>query len=299
MKNKLDLNAMLTFCKVAENNSFTSAAELLGVKKSTVSNKVSELERSLGAKLLYRNTRHVALTEIGLDYFKYCQEIVNKAEEANQFITTFNTEPQGILKLVLPPGLGSIIFDELFDKFLKEHPKIKLDINLTLDPVDIIKEGFDASIIVSETGLKDSNLIARKLFDVHLGFYATKEYLAMHKPIICLKDLLSHELIQAYQRTPPVIEDGKEFQLPNNNRIRINYLDACIYAVQKNLGIGLLPSSSVSRELENNILVPVLPEVHVGPRTVYVVYHSRSWLPPKLKMFLEFLEEWRQQYSSP
>ena len=65
MKNKLDLNAMLTFCKVAENNSFTSAAELLGVKKSTVSNKVSELERSLGAKLLYRNTRHVALTEIG------------------------------------------------------------------------------------------------------------------------------------------------------------------------------------------------------------------------------------------
>lgn len=287
---------MLTFCKVAENNSFTSAAELLGVKKSTVSNKVSELERSLGAKLLYRNTRHVALTEIGLDYFKYCQDIVSKAEEANQFVTTFNTEPQGILKLVLPPGLGRIMFEELFNDFIQNNPKIKLDANLTLEPIDITKEGYDAAIIVSETGLKDSNLIARKLFDVHLGLYATEEYLSMYKPITCVKDLQSHELIQPYPRTPSILEDGKEILLTSNNRIRINYLDACIFAVQKNLGIGLLPSTSVTRELENRTLVPVLPEVHLSPRTIYVIYHSRSWLPPKLKLFLDFLETWRQKY---
>ncbi len=296
MKTKLDLNAMMTFCKVAENSSFTTAAETLGVKKSTVSNKVSELERSLGAKLLYRNTRHVALTEIGQDYFKYCQEIVQKAEEANQFITTFNTEPQGILKLVLPPGLGRIIFDELFTVFLEKYPKVKLDVNLTLEPIDIIKESYDASLLVADATLKDSNLIAKKLFDVHLGFYATRSYLAKQSPIRTLKDMEAHELIQAYSNTPPIIEDGKELHIVSNNRVRINYLDACIKAVQKDLGVGLLPNIAVTRELESGSLVEVLPECQIAPKSIFVLYHSRSWLPPKLKVFLEFLEDWRQQY---
>ncbi len=296
MKNKLDLNAMMTFCKVAENSSFTTASEILGVKKSTVSNKVSELERLLGAKLLYRNTRHVALTEIGQDYFKYCQEIVQKAEEANQFITTFNTEPQGTLKLVLPPGLGRIIFDELFTVFMEKYPKIKLDINLTLEPIDIIKESYDVSLIIADSTLKDSNLIAKKLFDVHLGFYATRGYLGKHRPIRTLKDLEGHELIHTYSDTPPIIEDGKELKIVSNNRVRINYLDACIKAVQKNLGVGLLPNSAVTRELESGTLVKVLPESQIAPKSIFVLYHSRSWLPPKMKVFLEFLEEWRQQY---
>ncbi|MAM71873.1 MAG: hypothetical protein CMP91_12105 [Gammaproteobacteria bacterium] len=295
MKNKLDLNAMLTFCKVAENKSFTAAAEGLGVKKSTVSNKISDLERSLGAKLLYRNTRHVALTEIGEDYYNYCREIVNKAEEANQFVTTFNNKPQGTLRIIAPPGMSRVLFDDLFDYFLKSHEMIKIDVTLTLEYVDIIKEGYDVALIVANEKLKDSSLIARKLYDVDLGFFATPQYLADNSKINDLNDLEDHPIIQSLGTKPAIYSAGKHCTYTMNNRIVINYLDASIKAVMKDLGIGMFPSDAVIRELENKELVRVLDDYDVAPSSIYVVYHSRSWLAPKLKAFLEFLDNWRDK----
>ncbi len=119
----MDLNKILIFSKVADLQSFTRAAQELGIEKSTVSSNIAELEEKLGVRLLNRTTRTVALTEAGEGYYRYCQKVVQTAQEAELFIQSLNEEPQGLLRISTPEGLGRILFDDLFNQFMKQYPR--------------------------------------------------------------------------------------------------------------------------------------------------------------------------------
>src|SRR5262245_40022452 len=122
----MDLNQMLVFARVARTGSFTTAAAELGMPKSTVSRKVSELEGRLKSRLLQRTTRKLSLTDAGRTYYDYCARIVAEAEDAERAVSSLQEAPRGVLRVTAPVNaafLGPIISD-----YLKRYPEVRLDL---------------------------------------------------------------------------------------------------------------------------------------------------------------------------
>jgi DNA-binding transcriptional LysR family regulator len=115
----MDLNQMLIFAKVAEFQSFTKAGKELGIEKSNVSAKVSKLENRLGVRLLNRTTRSVTLTEVGAGYYQFCSDILNRAEEADAYAESLNSEPRGTLRITAAVDAGPTIMKSLINPFLE------------------------------------------------------------------------------------------------------------------------------------------------------------------------------------
>ena len=173
----MDLNQMLIFGKVAENQSFTKASQELGIEKSTVSMKVTQLEDRLGTRLLNRTTRSVTLTEAGEGYYQYCQQVIDTAKEAEHFAETLTTEPQGLLRISAPLDFGQIMVTELLDPFLKQNPKLEIDLILTNDYVDLVRDRIDVVLRPELGTLRDSSLIAKQILKTSLGLYASPDYI--------------------------------------------------------------------------------------------------------------------------
>jgi DNA-binding transcriptional LysR family regulator len=289
----IDLNKILIFSKVADLQSFTRAADELGIEKSTVSSNIAELEKKLGVRLLNRTTRSVTLTEAGEGYYRYCQKVVETAHEAELFIQSLNEEPQGLLRISTPEGLGRILFDDLFNQFMKQYPQINLELFLNSRAVDIIKERYDMVIRVSRAKLNDSSLIGRLLFTVKNGLFISRTYAQEH-PFRDIREVAEHRIItldpyMASDLLPKEICRGtKEIK----NRVSVNDIEGSIKAVEAGLGIGVLPVSSLKEELESGDIIRIFPESPLLPIYLYALYPSRQWMSSKLKVFLDFLFDW-------
>lgn len=295
----MDLNKLLIFYKVADQQSFTKAAQELGIEKSTVSSNISELEEKLGARLLNRTTRTVTLTEAGEGFYKYCHQVVHTAIEAEDFIKSLNDEPQGLLRISTPEGLGRILFDDLFNVFLKQYSQINLDIFLSSRTVDIVKERYDMAIRVSRSKLNDSSLVGRLLFSVENGLFVSRTYAEEHQ-FGQVEELLGHRFItldaySACDLLPDEICKGKT-KIPR--RVSINDIEGSIKAIQAGLGIGILPVGSLREELKRGEIVRLFPELPLEPIQLYAIYPSRQWISSKLKVFLEFLFDWADRQES-
>ncbi|PCJ41188.1 MAG: hypothetical protein COA71_09095 [SAR86 cluster bacterium] len=295
----MDLNKLLIFARVAELQSFTKAAKELGIEKSTVSSKISELEENLGARLLNRTTRTVALTEAGEGYFHYCQQIVENAIEAEEFMQTFSAEPQGLLRISAPEGIGRILFKDLFNIFLKKYNKIELEVFLSGRAVDLVRERFDLAIRVSHSRLKDSSLVGKLIMEVEMGIFASAEYVAARAGLNKVEQIIEQPFISlgSLETTDLLKPAGKSKFPPFKTRITINDIEACIDAIHGGLGLGVLPVGAVQEELNRGSLVKVCPNFKIAPIYLYVLYPSRQWVSSKLKVFLEFLEEWAQKQN--
>ncbi len=300
----MDLNTLKIFARVAEHQSFTKAARDLGIEKSTVSSKITELERRLETRLLNRSTRCVSLTEAGEGYYRYCQQIVENAQEADEFVKTFTTEPQGILRISAPEGITRILFQDLLDSFLRRYEKIDVEIELsTRRDIDPVREGFDIVLLASSSPLKDSSFVAQYIFEVKMGFYASADYIKEHGKITTLEEFCRHPVIhfvspKDWSFNMQFRKGNKLYQPEYRTRVIINDIESCITSIQKGLGIGMLPSSAVRNEVRSRTFVQIIPEYELPSTAIYAVYPSRKWRPTKLKVFLEFLiEEWGRRQS--
>src|SRR5215510_50909 len=140
----MDLKEITVFARVVRAGSFTAAARELGMKKSTVSRKVSELEERLSARLLQRTTRKLSLTDAGRTYFDYGVRIVNELEAAESAVGSLQATPRGLLRMTASLNaawLGDIVAD-----YMKRYPEIQLELLCTGRNVDLIEERFDLGI---------------------------------------------------------------------------------------------------------------------------------------------------------
>lgn len=297
--NCMDLNKLLIFYKVADQQSFTKAAQDLGIEKSTVSSNISELEEKMGVRLLNRTTRTVSLTEAGESFYEYCQQVVQTAIEAEDFIKSLNQEPQGLLRVSTPEGIGRILFDDLFNSFLKQYPLINLEIFLSSLTVNIVKERYDMAIRVSRSKLTDSSLVGRLLFSVENGLFVSSAYAREHQ-ITSIQELNKHRFItldgySACDLLPDEICKGKGFI---QRRVSINDIEGSIKAIEAGVGIGILPVGALKKELNECKIVRLFPELQIKPVHLYAIYPSRQWISSKLKVFLEFLFDWAERQES-
>jgi DNA-binding transcriptional LysR family regulator len=286
----MDLNLLQIFTAIAEHKSFTKAASQLKMDKSTVSSKLSHLEANLGVRLLHRSTRSVSLTEAGEGYLRYCQQIMETALEAQQFTANLGDEAVGLLRVSTTNYLAEHFIRTLIKPFIKENPKVEVELDLSYSSRDLIKDRFDVALRVGTGSLKDSNLVAKKIFEAELGLFCSPAFVKEHGELKRVEEMANFDFIKYTNRsTFEVSQNGVIHEVVINSRFKINDILSTREAAVLGLGIAVMPKFIASEAVKNKQLVNLLADCQFPLITIYAVYHSRKWMPAKLKSFLDFL----------
>jgi len=171
-----DLNEIAVFVSVAQLGSFTGAARALSMPVSTVSRRIADLEQQLGVTLIQRTTRKLTLTAQGRDYLDQCSEPLAHLYDAERVLTHSQRQPEGILRISVPVILGDPVFLGFLSDFLRNHPRIRLDLFITNQMLDLVAESIDVALRIGE--LKSSSIVARKLGTTVRYVVAAPAYLA-------------------------------------------------------------------------------------------------------------------------
>jgi DNA-binding transcriptional LysR family regulator len=287
----MDLNEMVVFARVVRAGSFTAAALELGMPKSTVSRKVTELERRLDARLLQRTTRKLSLTDVGRTYYEYCARIVGEVEDAERAVSNLQGAPRGLLRVTA--GTNAAYLGPIVTDFLKRFPEVQLELLATGRAVDLVEERFDVGIRAGT--LADSSLIARSLGRVGWFFVATPGYLKKRGRPKSPEDLKRHDCLLFGAGTTNVTlrveQAGTHVQVAVSARLLVSDMDLLYSAVTSGLGIALLPAFQCATDLRTRKLDRLLRDWNAPSTPVHVVYPSTRHLSPKVKSFVDHLAE--------
>lgn len=284
-----DLNDILVFASVVQAGSFTAAARVLSMPKSTVSRKVLELEERLGSRLLQRTTRKLSLTDVGRTYYEHAARIVNEVEEAERAVSLLAQEPRGLLRVTAPLNFGFI--GPLVAAFLARYPEVQLELVCTDRVVDLVEERFDVGIRAGS--LADSTLIVRPLGSARRFLVASRAYLQKRGRPKAPEELEQHDCMlfgAGADRALYRLTDGaRSVELSVRARLSVNDSDMLHAAAIAGLGITLLPIFSCAEDLRERRLERVLRDWNAPPTPIAAVYPSTRHLSPKVKAFVEHL----------
>jgi DNA-binding transcriptional LysR family regulator len=288
------LAALEAFARVAETGSFSAAARTLNLSKSLISRQVSALEAELGARLIARTTRSLTLTEAGRGYYEQVARILAQMEEADLSVSQLQATPRGRLRVNAPMSFSLLRLAPVLPDFLALYPEIDVDIVMNDRRVDLMEEGFDLAIRIGR--LADSSLVARKLGAMQRYVVASPAYLAERGVPKVPAELRRHACL-CYSNADTVDEwrfcesDGRPITVEVEGRVRANNGDLLRLAALRGLGLVDLPNFLVGDDIEAGTLVPVLGEFIRQEGGIYAVYPHARYLPPKIRVFIDFLAE--------
>ncbi|AVO60150.1 LysR family transcriptional regulator [Pseudomonas chlororaphis] len=285
------LNDMALFVEVVKARSFRRAAEAMKMPNSTLSRRISGLEKAIGLRLLHRTTRKIELTEAGQLYFDRCKRIVEEARLAHEQLGEMLARPSGLLRASLPVDFATIYLAPLIAEFASRYPGISFDFDLTPRQVDLISEPVDLVIRMGEP--PSSNLIARKLASLPRYLYASPAYLERFGEPAHPRDLAGHECLRL--RSPKtdnwtLSRPGETLEVEVGGRFQLNSVGLIRRLATLDLGIAVLAQGIVAEELANGSLRRVMPQWQASPIPVYALTETRL-LPAKTQRFIEFLRE--------
>lgn len=285
---------MNVFVRVAKAGSFAGGARELDISRAMATKHIMQLENSLGTRLFNRTTRSLSLTDVGASYLERCQQVLQDVEEMEAAVTHLQTEPRGVLKISAPPVIGATHITRAIAEFLKTYPELTVDLILQSTPSDMIDEGIDIAIYLGN--LDDTSMVARKLASSSMVVCGSPDYLARfgipEKP----EDLNGHSCLVNWASAP---RNKWHFKSPSGNstiavtgRMQANVADALRVAAIEGMGLVMLASYVVSRDIEKGKLRPVLESYTLPPLDIHAVYPHRKYLSAKVRRFLEFLQGW-------
>ena len=290
-----DLNEIAIFVSVVQAGSFIGASRRLDIPKATVSRKIAQLEKSLGARLMQRTTRKINLTEIGQLYFDRCVRILDDLEEANLTVAQMRAVPYGTLRISVSVAFGVAILHQWVAEFMARYPQVCVEVLLTNQYVDLVAKGID--LAVRSGPLADSSLVKHRLGVVPYWLCASSDYLDLYGMPLSPQDLTQHKCLTIMSLSmseiiPWTMKKDKQFvEVKPRNYLRVNdflfvkqlLLDCC--------GIGYVPSITVLNEVHNGTLIRLLPDWTLTEREIYLVYPSDRYLSPKVRAFVEFVRQ--------
>lgn len=287
------LDELAVFAEVAAAGSLAGAARRLHVPKSTVGRAIARVERDLGVALVRRMARGPALTEAGLRLASLATPHITALRDLSAAVETSSTQAYGTLRMTAPSDIGTLI-TPLIASFTARHPRVNVELELTLRLVDIVREGFDLAIrIAMNTTLPPSALIARKLARIDLGLYAGASYRAQHPLPKTLDELREHEHVLFFGRDGrgSLKMQGPEgrMKVPIKGQISANDFFCIREAIASGAGIGPLPWFLARTELASGRLVRVLPQYTSAGTNAFVVHAATQPMPAKLKAFRDHL----------
>lgn len=285
---------LAVFARVVEQESFSAAAQTLGLSKSAVSKQISRLERRLGAQLLQRTTRKLSLTETGRIVLEHAQRVLIEAEAAEAAVQNLQALPRGLLRVNLPMSFGLRYVAPLLPELLALCPELRVDLTFNDRTVDLLDEEVDVAIRIG-ANLADSTLTARRLAPVRPITCASESYLRKAGVPLTPEDLRQHEcLLYKYLPEPATWHfdgPGGAQAVKVSGRLSTNNGDSLRDAALAGHGIARLPSFIVGPDIAAKRLVPLLEAYEPPPFNIYAVYPAQRYLTPKVRAFIDFFAE--------
>ncbi|GAM71193.1 transcriptional regulator [Vibrio sp. JCM 19236] len=276
------------FVKVVELGSFTAAANSLELPRANVSRRINELENSLDIKLFHRTTRSLSLTHHGEVYYEELLKALEMLENANQVLYRDTKKVAGKVKLGLLPDSLEFLQPLLFD-FMEQYPEVTLDIrNITNGFDEMFEQGLDFAFHGGE--LRDSDIVARKLFSVKASMVSSPEYLSKHNEIRTLEDLNQHQVLCLRWPTGDVYSqyehNGETIDI--EPKLISNSLSLIKNAILSGKGIGVLPNIITQESLVSGELVQVLTDSEVKWCDCYILHPQSRTLTAASRALIEY-----------
>lgn len=287
----MDWDKLRTFHAAAEAGSFTHASEALAMSQSAVSRQVSALEDHLKTPLFHRHARGLVLTEQGETLFKTVSEVMTKLREAETRLADSKTKPSGELKISAPIGIGTVWLTQRLREFVDLYPDIHIEMSITDNVSDLAKRHADVGIWIAEP--ENPDLIRRKLFEMNVHVYASRDYLRHFGEPDDLASIESHRIV-SYSGDPArhlgairwIETAGRNEDDPRPVVFRANSIISMKYAIRAGIGIGMLPDYLAEDEPD---LVPLITEISPPKMPVHFVYPLELKEAKKVQVLRDFL----------
>ena len=286
------LKSMVVFAQVVEQGNLTAAAKHIGLSRAVVSYHIKKLESQIGVKLLNRTTRAIALTEAGTEYYQSCRIIAEQAALANQQMENLKNEPEGLLKITCPVNAGLQMLVPALNDFHRLYPKIELDVMLTDEVVNIMKEGIDLAI--RGAPLPDSGLQASKLSTLPTCLCGSPSYFKKHGRPTTPTELEQHAWV-IYKLTSGAIElskGGRSYSVAVKGGISTNNAAARTAFVEGGHGLGRIPLYDARPKIQAGLLELVLDDYQLDNIEIYGVFPPGSAGSKKLRLLIDFLKDY-------
>ena len=284
------------FFLVVKHGGFSAASEASNITKSKLSRRILDLESQFNVSLIQRSTRHFKVTPLGQEFYEECCKAIAQVECANNVLLKQKSEPQGLIKISCPSVMMRFQIRTLLNQFLKDYPKVQIELELTSRRVDLIHDDIDLAIRTNFQANEDSSLIVRDVIKTMHCLVASPELLQGRKiqhfselhefPSVVLGIQKSQYYWHLKNR-----EHDEVINIPLQPRIKSNDLAGVYYAVRDGLGIADLPYITVEEDIKQGQLIHVLPEWCSNLGTVQLVYASRKGQRLVMEKLIDYLVE--------
>jgi DNA-binding transcriptional LysR family regulator len=290
------LNAMQAFVTVAEHQGFAPAARKLGLSPSAVTRLVAALENRLGARLLQRTTRSVALTDAGQRYLERARRILADVEEAEGAAESERTTPRGRLSISAPVGFGRLHVSPLVTAYLQRYAEVSCDLRLSDRMINLVEEGADVAVRIGH--LPDSTLVARHVGEMRRIVVASQAYLKARGEPKAPRDIAQHDTIQFGAVATPVewrfVEGGREIRIATAPRFSTDSADAATQYAEQGGGLTRVLAYQAADALRRGALQVVLQRFEPPPLPIHIVYPTSRLLSAKVRSFIDLVTETAQ-----
>lgn len=293
------------FCTIVEAGNFTQAANQLGITPAAVSRAVARHEAALGVPLFRRNTRIVKLTDAGQLYFEQCRQALSLIDEAERSLSQQQVEPRGLVRISVPTTYGHCRVLPLVQDFLERHPEVRLEVDISDENVDLVKDGFD--LAVRRGKLDDSGLIAHKLEDAAAGVFASPGYLERRGRPREPAELARHRCIAfVLPSTGRAIpwrfraRDGSKLIIAPGNTLRVagDFL-GCVTLARQGAGLVQAYRFIVEEDVRRGDLVEVLRPFTAGSSPFSLLQPAHRAASLAVRRFADMLVESCGKRSAP
>lgn len=290
------LNAIEVLLAVVDAGSLSAGGRKLNSPLTSVSRKVSELERHLGTRLLIRTSRNVQLTDAGREYVDTIRQLVAQIKDAELRASGEYQTPRGELRVTVPPEFGRFVAIPLGYEFLAEHPEVALNILVRTRLMDLTEERVDVGIRIGH--LADSSLFAVKVGHIRMVTCASPDYLERKGLPEAPGKLAEHDAVWFGNASPAwggedwirTVPDGS--MLPEGHpavRVYADDLFAARVAVLKGFGLARLPNYLISDDLRSGHLTAILDDYRPDPVPVHIIYVKQGLMPVKVRAFIDWM----------
>ncbi len=291
-----DLNDMLFFAEVVERGGFTAASRSLGIPKSRLSRRISELEQQLGVRLLQRTTRKLSLTEVGETYLRHCLAMREEAQAAADAVAQVKGTPRGTVRVTCPVTLAQTVLGELIPLFLARYPEVRLEIQVINRPVNVVEEGVDVALRVRQSLDESGSMVVKRLGTGRQILVASIDLLNRQGTPKTIEELagldsVSMPSLDGRHVLELIGPDGEKEHVYMSPRYIADDLLMLKYAAVAGTGYCWLPDYLCREEIEDGRLVELLPQWSQPQGIVHAVFSSRRGLLPAVRSFLDFLGE--------
>ena len=290
------------FYLVVKYGGFSAASEVSNITKSKLSRRILDLESKFNVTLIQRSTRHFKVTPLGQEFFEECKKVIEQADTAQNVLLKQKVAPQGLVKLSCPPVMMEQQIRPLLMRFLKDHPKVDIEMELTSRRVDVLHDDIDLAIRTNFEENEDSSIIVRDVIKTTHCLVASPELL-QGRTINLVTELSEFPSIvlgtqkQHYYWHLHNLKQQEQIDIPLLPRVKSNDVAGTYYAVLDGLGIADLPYLTVEHDISSGRLIHILPEWCSNVGTVQLVYASRKGQRLVMEKLIEHLVEGIRAYA--